>query len=593
MSAQWTLEDPGAGIPAEVRAEAGRRDTMSSLAQSAAGNSTSAAPTGGWLGEAASALTGKTAQFSTELHILRDHAATHAGILRRYAAEIEAIKAEHTAVASSHQQATYHLARAERQHDAIAMFVDGAIVDEKARLASRIHSLESDIAGLNAHLRNLADRRAAADSTAIMGLTSPEARGGLSGMLANSVGIPGSASSNGRTPSLQQLAELSEVELAILFALQPGLARQLQSETQPADVAAWWGALTTDQQTAFVLGAPALIGSLGGITPLGRRAANQVNAHHRIQAIEAEQASRAALASERGGRYSTPGTFDDALDREREYLQRVVSGEVQLYLYDLDNFSIIEMIGTLGPNTTSVTTYVPGTYTSKFSFFNTENGVAQVGDWMNRRDPNMFTFVWKEGPFPGEDHNSGSANFLRIGEANEEERTLKTGELLAQFQNEIAASSSHIASAESIARGHSWGLAAATASEIAGAHYDQVHSIAGAGMPSAWEPDPQTAYFHWSYVDALSMAQTAPIVWGGNIPSTHPAFESTIYERDGDFDLYLPGPGRDQAFSPTPPPSIPATTDPIGNHDLIASQQEENQKALRDMYLATEAERKR
>ncbi|GLJ78546.1 hypothetical protein [Microbacterium imperiale] len=595
MSIQWTLDDPGAGVPAEIRAEAGRRDTMSRLAQSAAGNTTSAAPTGEWQGEAASALTGKTAQFSAELHVLRDHAAIHAGILRRYAAEVEAIKAEYAVVASSYQQAAHNLARTQRQHDAVAMFVDGTIVDEKARLASRINNLEADMAGLNARLRNLADRRAAADNTAIMALTSPEARGGLSGILANSVGLPGSAAASGRTPSLEQLAELSEIELAILFALQPGLARQLQSESQPADVAAWWGTLTTDQQTAFVLGAPALIGSLGGITPGSRVAANLVNAHHRREAIGAELARLEAIAAEPRAPYAIPKYLLSAeeytaLRKEATYLDRVLQGKVQLYLYDPDNFSIIEMIGTLGPNTTSVTTYVPGTFTSKFSFFDTETGVTQVGRWMERKDSNMVTFVWKEGIFPGEDPNAGSVNLSRIGEANDEERALETGELLARFQDEIAASSSHVANAESIARGHSWGLAGITASEVAGAHYDQVHSLAGAGMPAGWEEDRETAYFHWSYVDALSMAQSTSLVWGGNIPSTHPAFQSTIYERDGDFDLYLPGP--DQALSPNPPPSIPATTDPLGNHDLIA-QQEGNQKALRDMYLATEAERKR
>lgn len=155
--------------------------------------------------------------------------------------------------------------------------------------------------------------------------------------------------------------------------------------------------------------------------------------------------------------------------------------------------------------------------------------------------------------FPGEDPNAGSVSRCRIGEANDQERTLETDRLLAQFQDEIAVSSAHVTNAESIARGHSWGLAGITASEVAGAHYDRVHSIAGAGMPADWEADPETAYFHWSYVDALSMAQSTSLVWDGKIPSTHPAFQSTIYEREGDFDLYLPGPGHGQASSPILP----------------------------------------
>lgn len=89
-----------------------------------------------------------------------------------------------------------------------------------------------------------------------------------------------------------------------------------------------------------------------------------------------------------------------------------------------------------------------------------------------------------------------------------------------------------------------------------------------------------------------SDGQSAKTVTGTAHPSQTPLETVTIYEREGDFDLYLPAPGHGQTFSPNPPPSVPATTDPLGNHNLIASQ-EGNRQALRDMYLATETERMR
>lgn len=488
MSIQWTLDDPGAGVPAEIRAEAGRRDTMSTLARSAAGNTTNAAPTGGWQGEAASALTGKTAQLSAELAVLGDHAATHADILRRYAAEVEAIKAEHAILASSHQQAAYFLARAQREHDAIAMFVEGSVVEEKARLASRINTLEADMAGLNARLRNLADRRAAADNTAIMALTSPEARGGLSGILANSVGLPGSAAASGRTPSLEQLAELSEIELAILFALQPGLARQLQSESQPADVAAWWRTLTTDQQTAFVLGAPALIGSLGGIAPASRVAANLVNAHHRIQAIDAEQASTAALAAERGGRYSMPGALANAstLAQEREYLERAVRGDIQLYLYDPEQGALIEMTG--DPATAKSALFVvPGTNTTMQSFM----GAGDVTDFAryqvdvaDRRAP-VLAFTVLAGSMP---QLLGS---IFEGPQNNTVATA-AGASYARFVKEIDAV---MPSMPTLSYEHSAGSQVGSAAESNNAHFDVRYLAAGVGATDGFQTNRDTEYF--------------------------------------------------------------------------------------------------
>ncbi|MDF2583717.1 alpha/beta hydrolase [Microbacterium arborescens] len=572
MSVQWTLDNPGAGVPADIRAETGRRDTMSTLARSAAGNTTSAAPTSGWQGKAASALTGRTAQLSAELRILSDHAATHAGILRRYAAEVEAIKAEHAILASSHQQTAHIFARAHREHDAIAMFVEGSVVDEKARLASRIDTLEADIAGLNARLRILADRRAAADNTAIMALTSPEARGDISGILANTVGLPGSAAASGHTPSLEQLAELSEVELAILFALQPGLARQLQSESQPADVAAWWRTLTTDQQAAFVLGAPALIGSLGGITPASRVAANLVNAYHRIQAIDAEQASTAALAAERGGRYSMPGALANAstLAQEREYLERAVRGDIQLYLYDPEQGALIEMTG--DPATAkSVLFVVPGTNTTMQSFM----GAGDVTDFATWQVENAYehapvlAFTVLAGAMP-----QLSANIFEGPQNN----TIATaaGANYARFVKEIDAS---MPSLPTMSYEHSAGSQVGSAAEQDNARFDIRYLAAGVGATDGFQTSADTKYFAAQAPDDINRyyagIQVGDVGYGVGpeefagveiVDTGVPTQGATDNLRDISFGLALPGAWPTAAFA-----TANLISDSVTHHNYVFS----------------------
>ncbi|SIR46989.1 hypothetical protein [Microbacterium sp. RURRCA19A] len=333
------------------------------------------------------------------------------------------------------------------------------------------------------------------------------------------------------------------------------------------------------------MGASVIVGSLGGVPPASRVAANAVNAQNRIPAIEAaiqrmRDAGRGGeVASLRAERLAAI----DRLEKQLDYLHLAVSGDVQLYLYEPDSQSIIEMIGTLDGNTTDVITYVPGTYTSVHSFYGDE--VQAVGRWLERKDPHLVTFAWKEGTFPGENAQTGAMNLIRIGEANDEVAALDKGRAINAFQEDLYASSTYAAVADHAGMGHSWGLAGIAASEVSGADYAEVHSLAGAGMPSGWAPSVDTRYFHWSYADALSMAQSTGLVWDGRIPEIDSAFTTRVYGKSGDFSLYLPGLlGAEAAiFLPGHSDTIPATIDPIGNHNLIASDQVDNQRALNDI----------
>ncbi|MXS73729.1 hypothetical protein CSIV_12685 [Microbacterium sp. CSI-V] len=358
-------------------------------------------------------------------------------------------------------------------------------------------------------------------------------------------------------------------------------------------VNAWWTQLTASNPgalDALVLGASVIVGSLGGVPPASRVAANAVNANNRIPAIEAAIQRMQDMSRGHGGPdYLAWKDVIGQLERQRNYLQRAADGDVQLYLYEPDSQSIIEMIGTLDENTTDVITYVPGTYTSVHSFYGDQ--VQQVGRWLQTNDPRTVTFVWKEGLFPGEDVASGGMDPSRILEANDEGAALEKGRLIADFQQELLSSSPEAASAQHDGMGHSWGLAGITSSEVAGAKYSQVHSLAGAGMPSGWTPSPTTEYLHWGYTDALSIMQGTGAVWDGRIPTREAAFASHVYGREGDFTLYLPtGTGSDTVVvSPQPPASIPLTTSPVANHNLIASDNPDNQNAL--FHMLREIER--
>ncbi|WP_314451526.1 hypothetical protein [uncultured Microbacterium sp.] len=345
----------------------------------------------------------------------------------------------------------------------------------------------------------------------------------------------------------------------------------------PETVKAWWDALPPGRQTALVNGAPEVVGALGGVPPLARVAANRFVARDRLPAVEREIARLESLLDE-GAMATLLAERRSALDRlrtESDYLRRVVAGDVQLVLYQPEENRIAEMIGTPGPDTRRVLTFVPGTFTSVDSFYG--GGVQAMPAWLADQDDGMVAFVWKGAEFPGDDEGPVLAEQLRgIVEANAQSRSVPAGEELARFSAEMR-SDSEISRASQIAAGYSWGLVAVTGSEVAGTRYDAVHSMAGAWVPTGWTADPMTTYFHWSYTDFLSMAQDMGWVGEGRNPDVTPGFTSRVYDRPGDFDVPL---GGDLApFLIPDGPSIRISLDPFANHQLIASARPENYPA--------------
>lgn len=407
---------------------------------------------------------------------------------------------------------------------------------------------------------------------AVITLTGATSRGTLASW--SLPGAPGGV-------TLEQLAGMSETDIATLLAAHPELIDKLLTAQTPEQTAAWWQSLTLDQQHALVLGGSTLIGALGGIPTMVRIAANRLNAAVEYRATQNEIAQERWFASPRDINALIVGAIGsnrslDQLQKKSEYLERVMSGAVQLYLYQPDRDRIVEMIGNPSASTTNSVTYVPGTFSNQYSFYTGE--VQQVGSWLNGQDPNMVVFVWHGGEFPGQ--APGTAQVDGILAANEAPLALKTGGGLAAFQGEVA-TDPHLNVARHDAIAHSWGLAATTASELEGARYDSVVSLSGAWMPPGWEGQSNTAYSHYTYTDFLTVAKELDLVGAGNIPDTNAAIAKPLGDpipTHGDWTLALPT--GSSPYVASEPVRIPMNLDLAGTHSLVASVDHANQSVL-------------
>jgi len=237
---------------------------------------------------------------------------------------------------------------------------------------------------------------------------------------------------------------------------------------------------------------------------------------------------------------------------------------VQLYLYEPEADRIVEMIGSFDARTKNVVTYVPGTGTTLEDFFNDPRSVQQIGDWGSRQGASADTvaFVYKDGGFPP-----------TVAQARQETVAVTSGRQLASFQAGLH-SSYDPGSLNEIAVGHSWGLTNVTTSELFGARYDHVVSLAGAGMVDSWKARSDTDYVHYSYVDFLTVAQPTGLVYDRKVPAYGWGFKKGGWYSSPHDDVLYDVHGRDAR-------ALAAAL--IDNHSLVARDVPENQQVLRDL----------
>ena len=336
--------------------------------------------------------------------------------------------------------------------------------------------------------------------------------------------------------------------------------------TSPEEVRDWWDSLTEEQRRQLIAKDPVTIGNLNGVPLEDRAAANQLTAQNRLGEIDDELAALGdkpqpnlwTMGQDGGLGYALQlqrwESERDALLQEQRYLQAVTDGRRSLVVYDPAGERIVEMIGNPGAGTREVITYLPGTGANMAGFY--EGSTQQVANFLVQADGSNSTvaFVYKDGPWASWLPWESTSNINPIHAAKE-------GVQLAQFQQALALEGD-FTGAQWNGMAHSAGMTSLSASERAGAHYDQVLSLGGAMLFPGWEADPNTGYQHFQYgLDAINFAN--PI---GDLPVESGAFSNHVFMPEVHRFLGVP------------------YLDPLESHVRVASGPDLNRPALNAMF---------
>lgn len=580
----WTHDDPAQGSPAEIQgmanlrsARAGKiRDAQRSLHAAASGSGAE------WKAMSQTAFASKLSEDAADIELLATGLEAQAAALQAYAGQLSQLKDRQRVLEQQRRSAHDRLGAAQQKFlfggfgdDTQMKLAQAGGDDAKAadlkrqKSAAQGHIDDARAAGraVDAQWDQLVADRRRIDSTCVTALQNDVVLGSLAGITSGSIA--------GTTPAalLALLGRLSESDLKILLGQNPELARALD-KAAPSEVASWWQELPDDQRSTLIAGIPKVIGALNGIPALDRVAANKINAAERIKAAKDE----IEQWREKGASFGQRDFYVDeikALNREISYLEKATGPHPtkQLYLYDQEADRIVEMLGAPSPRTSRVVTYVPGTLAKLDDFY---AGAPQgIPAWLVDRSENgTVAFVYKDGRFPQNP----------LTEANDQDYARETGKTLARFDAGMQVDP-YLHGAQSVAIGHSWGVANVTSAEVAGARYDKVVSLSGAGQLPEWRKSNSTDYIDYSYDDILQFAQRLPLgqngpVWDGNNPRESGFDHGKYYEAPLSIKNF-PGNGLVN-------PILPGLAG-LDSHNLTASVSPDNAALLNDLkdFLGT------
>jgi hypothetical protein len=574
----WSREDPAQGSPAAIqglatlrRARAGKiRDAQRSISAAATGSGAE------WKAMSQTAFASKLSEDAADIELIAIGLETQAAALQNYAGQLSQLQDRQRILERQRRSAQDALAAAQQRwlfggFGNVDVFTlaqsngDDTSASErkqqKSMVQGQIDGAQADGRAVDVQWEQLVADRRQMDARCAAALQDVKVLGSLAGVTSGSIA--------GSTPAslMAMLSTLSKSDLVILLQQHPELARALD-QAEPDDVASWWRDLPDDQRAALIAGAPTLVGALDGVPALDRVAANKINAANRIKQAEREiQDWR-----DKGASFGQRDFYLDEikeLNAEIAYLQEATGADatVQLYLYDQKADRIVEMIGTPSQRTSQVVTYVPGTLAKLGDFY--DGAPQQIPTWLHNQNPDgVVAFVYKDGRFPQNP----------LTEANDQEYARNTGKTLANFEDGMR-QDPDLRDAESVAIGHSWGLSNVTSSEVAGAHYDKVVSLSGAGELPDWRKSPTTKYADFSYYDVLQFAQELPLngdgpVWDGRNPRDSGFDHGTYYDAPLTFKSF-PGNGL---VSP-----LLAGMAGLDAHNLAATASPDNYDLLNDM----------
>lgn len=322
-------------------------------------------------------------------------------------------------------------------------------------------------------------------------------------------------------------------------ALQPLPAKTDQS---PEQIKQWWDSLG-DRQDDYIAQHPEFVGNTDGIPMEARAEANRILAEQHLHQLD------------------NTANYTEESQREKDYLRKVIDGKIQLVAYDPKNGNLIEMIGELSPETTTVLTYVPGTLATDDGFF--DGSTQGIANYLKKADltDGTVAFVYKNSEFPQD---------KTMLQSRDQEFGMAAGQKLHNFESGLGLEVPP--GAQTVAVSHSWGEGAVSSAEYYGSHYDKQISLSGAWMPDAWKADPTTEYHHFSYdFDALRTAQGLGLV-AEQYPGNDPGFTQHVYDDPND------------NFNVGPVKITTKLDAKIENHSLIANADDQrNRQAMEDL----------
>jgi len=287
---------------------------------------------------------------------------------------------------------------------------------------------------------------------------------------------------------LGRLTDRAGVDAARLLAVHPEWGAILRS-AQPAVISRWWKSLPAPTASALMTAIPTVIGNLDGVDIPARTTANRSRAAARIEALRRRRLDAEASADGFGSSAEAPR--EEATRRLREldleiaYFEAVHDGRKQLYAWDPDHGSLIEMSGDPS-RATSALLVLPGTNTRAESFFG-EEPITRFADWQtSTAHGSVVSFTVLTGPMP-------QLNEVLVGggpQLNEYAR--ERAPEYASFVRGISAVEPDL---WTMSYEHSYAGAVGSAAEPYGGTVDSRFMAATVGAIGPYTPDPQTQYF--------------------------------------------------------------------------------------------------
>jgi len=289
-------------------------------------------------------------------------------------------------------------------------------------------------------------------------------------------------------PLLARLADHDGAAATRLLAAHPEWVAVLR-RARPETIARWWNSLTPTTAAALTATIPAVIGNLDGVAIAARIAANRSRVTARIEELRRQRLEAQLTADPLTARFRSPSAQADsrlrAIDAEIAYFEAVQDGRKQLYAWDPDHGSLIEMSGDPAQATAALFV-VPGTNTRAESFFGDES-ISRFADWQtSTAHGSVVSFTVMTGPMPQlvDIPTGGGPQFST--------QALQRAPEYAHFVQGVGAAQPDL---WMMSYEHSYAGAVGSAAEAYGGIVDARFLAATVGAVGPYTPVPETRYF--------------------------------------------------------------------------------------------------